>query len=232
MTKLDIEAVVTSYNRWHLLQPCIESLLKVIPKDIKVTIIEDSVNSEIKEKITSTFGNRINSIFNKSNIGQIKSIDKAYAQVNSKYILKVEDDYLFSDNKEFIDESIDILESNLDVNNVYIRHRNNFLVSHGPNYEKDLFESQKLTTSKGSEFLLFNKLHCGDWCGFTFMPHIHRTDDYRRMFPAGYFAASGGHVGVLGEKFCNDHIRNNFPFRAAILYKGACETKHNETTYK
>lgn len=232
MNNSDIEIVITSYNRWHLLNPCLTSLLNIIGHKYKVTVIEDSTKPEMKEKILSHFGGRVNLIFNDENLGQVKSIDKAYSTVTSKYILKVEDDYFFSGNHNFIKEAIEILETNSEVNNVFVRKPANFIVSHGPNYANDLFEKPILHTASNVPYKMFNKLHCGDWCGFTFMPHIHRTEDYRKMFPQGYFAVSQAAIGVMGEKACNDHVRDNFPFRAAILVNGVCETKHNETTYK
>ena len=231
MENLDIEVVVTSYNRWHLLEPCLKTLLSTIDDSIKVTVIEDSTKEEMRKNILS-FGERVNLIFNEENIGQIKSIDKAYSTVKSKYILKVEDDYLFSHKPYFIKESIDILENNYWINNVYVRNISNFLVSHGANYMQDLFENDSFSTLNKSQFKMFKKFHCGDWIGFTFMPHVHRTSDYKKMFPNGYFEKSNNLAGVFGEKSCNDYIRNNFDFRAAILLNGVCETKHNETTYK
>ena len=57
-------------------------------------------------------------------MGQLKSIDKAYAQVNSKYIFKVEDDYVFHGNKNFLKEAVDVLECVPHVHHVWLTHMN------------------------------------------------------------------------------------------------------------
>lgn len=232
MSKLDLEVVITSYNRWHLLKPCVESLINLIGNDYKITLIEDSTKPHMKENILNIFGGKVNFIFNEQNIGQLKSIDTAYNQVASKYILKVEDDYVFHGNKNFLQESVDLLENVPHVHHIWIRHMNNFMVSHGPGYAANLFEPAELTTVAGTKYKMLTENHYGDWSGFTFMPHVERTADYRAMFPNGYFGASNGKIGVLGEKMCSDHAKYKFNLRAAQLVNGCCETRHNETTYR
>lgn len=232
MDKLDLEVVITSYNRWHLLKPCVESLLNMIGNDYKVTLIEDSAKPHMKENIEREFGNKVNFIFNEQNLGQLKSIDKAYYQVKSKYILKVEDDYVFHGNKNFMQEAIDVLENVPHVHHVWLRHLSNYMVSHGPAYDANLFEPSVLSTPNGTKYKMLTANHYGDWSGFTFMPHVERTADYHLMFPGGYFNASQGKIGVLGEKMCSDTAKYKFNLRAGQLINGCCETRHNETTYR
>lgn len=231
--KHDIEVVITSYNRWHLLKPCVESLFDMIGDRYKITLIEDSVSSQMKENIINTFGNKINFIFNEERVGQIRSIDKAYNQVNSKYILKVEDDYVFNgNNKNFIAECIDVLEDVPHVHHIWIRHLPNFAISHGYNYEENLFEPNVLTTKNNVPYRMLKENHYGGWSGFTFSPHVERLSDYKMMFPNGYFYISKEKIGVFGEQECSNYTKYNFKLRAAHLLNTCCETGHVESTYR
>ncbi len=226
------EIIITSCGRWHLLEKCITSLFDLIGKDHKITLIEDSANQSVREKIENKFGKDLNFIYNEVNIGQIRSIDKAYAQIEAPFIVKIEDDYVFKGNKNFIQDGIDVLNEREDVHFVWLRHFKNYQISHGPNYMKDLFEPSVHTTKTRVPYKMLTPLHCGDWSGFTFMPSVSRTSDYKRMFPEGYIECAKDKIGVFGEHACNTRARTQYNLRSAQLINGCCETAHIETLYK
>ena len=90
----DISLVITSCRRFGLLEQTIDSMLPWIGKFAKRYIVEDGEDSsgffrQIEEKYGFT------TIINGENIGQHKSIDRAYAEVDTKYIFHCEDDWLF-----------------------------------------------------------------------------------------------------------------------------------------
>jgi len=226
------EIIITSCGRWHLVDKCLSSLFNLIGENHKITLIEDSTREDMKEKIEKKFGEKINFIFNEENIGQIKSIDKAYSQITSEYIVKIEDDYYFHGNKNFIQDSIDILKERPDLYFIWLRHFKNYQISHGLDYMKNLFESGIHKTSTGVPYKILTPSHYGDWSGFTFMTSVSRTADYKRIFPEGYAECAGDKIGVFGEKACSDRARYKYNLRSGQLMNGCCETNHIETLYK
>ena len=229
---MSYEIVVTSCGRWHLLDKCLTSLFSLIGENHKVTVIEDCARKDVEKKILDKFGGKVNLIFNEENIGQIRSIDKAYSQVTSEYIVKVEDDYVFHGNKNFIQDAIDVLKERPDVFFVWLRHFPNYRISHGTDYMKNLFEPPIYKTRTGVSYKMLTPNHYGDWSGFTFMTSVSRTADYKRMFPEGYFECSKDKIGVFGEKACSDRAKYQYNLRSAQLMNGCCETNHIETLYK
>jgi hypothetical protein len=129
-------------------------------------------------------------------------------------------------------EAIDILENVPEVYHVWIRSFSNYAVSHDSRYMENLFEPNVLSTVNGTRYKMLTPNHYGGWSGFTFMPHIERTADYKNMFPNGYFGVSADKIGVFGEKACSDHAKYKFNLRSAQLLDGCCSTNHIETTYK
>ncbi|MDO0901333.1 glycosyltransferase, partial [Enterobacter hormaechei] len=77
-----VSLVITSCGRIDLLNKTIESLLDKYKFDQKIIIEDSGKNSAIRE-IEKNYGDEFIVIVNEKNIGQIKSIDKAYKAVTS-----------------------------------------------------------------------------------------------------------------------------------------------------
>jgi glycosyltransferase involved in cell wall biosynthesis len=228
-----VSVCITSYNRFDLLKQTVDSLLFLNTYPIqKIVIIEDSTNVDMRDKITSYFGHKIDLIFNDANLGQVRSIYKAYSQIDSEYIFHSEDDYLYNGNANFIQDSIDILEARSDVKQVWLRHLTNYAVSHGP-AGITMFEPTVLTTTTNVGYRMLVCPHFGDWCGFSWNPGLRRKSDYLDMFPNGYAEfMQPGEGGVHSEHRCNLYALKN-GYRAALLVNGAClNMGHNVSTYK
>lgn len=218
-----VTVCITSYNRFNLLKQTIDSFFQLNTYPIsRFVVIEDSVNPKMYEQVTKEYGSKLDIILNETNIGQIKSIDKMYKTVDSEYIFHIEDDYLFKGNPNFIKDSMEILEERQDVHQIWLRHLDNYIVSHGP-AGLDQFEPNVLTTiNAGIKYRMLKLPHCGNWCGFSFNPGLRRLSDYKRFFPNGYaFHMKSGEKGVLSEFNCNAHAMAN-GYRAALLLNGAC----------
>ena len=217
-----VTVCVTSYNRFDLLKQTVDSFLKLNTYTIsRFIIIEDSAKPQMNEKVIKEYGSTLDVIINETNIGQIKSIDKAYKTINTDYIFHIEDDYLFKGNPDFIKDSMEILEERQDVNQIWLRHLDNYIVSHGPAGIHQ-FELDVLNTTSGIKYRMLKLPHCGNWCGFSFNPGLRRLSDYNRLFPNGYaFHMKPGEPGVLSEFNCNAHAMAN-GYRAALLLNGAC----------
>lgn len=160
----DVTVVITSCKRHLLLQKTLESFLKFNTyKGIeKIIIYEDS---EIYPEFLSNFPCEfpIEVLTQKKRVGQIKAIDYAYAQVNTKYIFHCEDDWEFYAS-HFIEASKTILENNSDIYIVHLR-------------EGLLNILRNVVPEGNSEFS-----YCLDFTGwFTLNPGLRRLSDYKKV---------------------------------------------------
>jgi len=233
-----VTVCVTSFDRFALLKQTIDSFMSLNTYPIeRLVVIEDSTKPEMRDSIAREYGDRIDLMFNEVNLGQPHSIDKAYRTITTDYIFHAEDDYLYFGNPNFIQDSICILEERSDVHQVWLRHVENYLVSHGSEalYGEDgtrFFEDDVLFTSTGVPYRMLRLPHWGAWCGFSWNPGLRRTADYHRLFPDGYGAhARPGTIGYEAEFLCNAHAREN-GYRAALLVNGACiNVGHEASTF-
>lgn len=232
-----ITLCITSFDRFDLLQQTIETFLglNAHPNLIKrIAIIEDSTKPYMQTNILKKFGHKVDLIFNDIRVGQAPSIDKIYNTVDTKYIFHTEDDYQYIGNPNFLKESVEILEERGDIHQIWIRHFNNFYVSHGPRGLLQ-FENEILKSTSGIDYKMLKANHDGGWCGFSWNPGLRRTDDYHKMFPNGYgeyIDPNHMHSGVQTEARCNNRARE-CGYRAAILINGACNNVGvGRATYK
>lgn len=219
-----ITVCLTSCNRFNLLQITLDSFFKTNTYPIaKFIINEDSGNLEMKEKILSHYGDKVELIFNPNNLGLYKSIDNMYAQVTTEYIFHCEDDWQFYSNGNFIKNSIDILEERKDIHQVWLRPISSL---------SEWIEPNVHSTTSGCQYKLVKSPHCGDWCGFSHNPGLRRKSDYIKMFPNGYseFIVPNKSI-VFTEHNCN-LVAAKHNYRAAILLQDACNhIGHGQSTY-
>jgi hypothetical protein len=219
---MNISACLTSCNRFNLLERTLDSFFKLNTYPIqKFYIIEDSTKLEMKEKIISKYGDKVELIFNDINLGPYKSIDKVYNLIDTEYIFHCEDDWSFDSNPNFIKESISILEERKDIHQIWFRK----------DADSSWIESNEQNVN-GVSFKMLKVPHCGDWNGFSLNPHVKRLSDYKLMFPNGYqeFILKDKSI-VFTEHNC---MRNadKFNYRAALLNNRCCQhIGHGQSTY-
>lgn len=123
-----VSVVCTSFNRFDLLQRCIETFLSTNRYPIEeFIIIEDSGKVEMKSRIESFLNSlptdivgQWHLIYNEKNEGLVESVDIAYSRVKSKYIFHTEDDYTFF-RSGFIERSIAVMNHDPKIMQVWIR---------------------------------------------------------------------------------------------------------------
>jgi len=117
-----ISVVITSCNRFDLLDKTLESFFKFNTYPLnQIIIIEDSSKDlKIKMLIEKYRQHNITLIVNNDRIGQMSSINKAYSHVNSDYIFHCEDDWEFFE-YGFIEKSLNILLLNKKILSVWLR---------------------------------------------------------------------------------------------------------------
>jgi hypothetical protein len=170
-----VTLVVTSCGRTDLLERTIESFFKVNTYPIKKVIItEDSGILQDFSKVKQLVPCELEIIENKTNIGQIASIDLAYSKVDTDYIFHCEEDWEFF-NSGFIEKSFEILDTNPKIFTVWLRGHNdtkNHAIMKEERFELD-----------NDYYYLMNQYHKKVWCGFTFNPGLRRTSDCMIFHP-------------------------------------------------
>lgn len=160
-----ITVVITSCNRFDLLEATLASFFKFNTYPVaKILIIEDSGNRKGLEKVLTRFSfDRFETIVNPEQLGQQKSIDRAYQQVETEYIFHCEDDWEFLQSG-FMEDSLTLMEQFPEIITVWLR-------SIGE-YPADFFYDE-IQEYQGLRYRQVKKDI------FTLNPSLKRVNDYR-----------------------------------------------------
>lgn len=162
-----VTVVLTSCGRPELLKRTLDSFFKFNTCPIeRFVIVEDSAQPD-KFQFLSEYPT-VEVTHNEKNIGQIKSIVKAYATVTTPYIFHCEDDWEFF-REGFIEQSMKILESDEKIFQVWIRGL------HDTNQHP---VEQTVINANGTPYRFLKVGYLGRWHGFSFNPGLRRTKDY------------------------------------------------------
>lgn len=174
--KNSVTFVLTSCKRFDLLEPTINSFLKYNTYPIEeYIIIEDSPNVEKLNQVLKKFPQiNFTVLYNDPQLGQLRSIDRAYSLVKTDYIFHCEDDWLFYCSG-FIENSFSILLENEKVINVWLREQNDT--------NRHPLETAIHQTSDGIKYKYLATGFQGGFHGFTFNPGLRRTKDYNLIKP-------------------------------------------------
>jgi len=122
MPSPDTTMVVTACNRPAYLEQTLDSILARDRSGIKrIIVIEDSTNPEVAGLVARVLAD-VPHLFlqNSRNLGQIASIDRAYAEVDTPYIYHCEEDWVFPSSL-FLEESRTVLSIRPDICAVMLR---------------------------------------------------------------------------------------------------------------
>ena len=126
-----VTLVITSCGRFDLLKRTLDSFFEKNTYPIeKIIITEDSTEGKKLENLISQYENQENKpnfhlIINEVREGQLKSIDKAYKEVDTEYIFHCEDDWEFLKGN-FIEKSMKLLKENPKLLTVGLRSKKDF----------------------------------------------------------------------------------------------------------
>lgn len=203
-----VTVVITSCGRPELFHKTLQSFLQFNTYNVAaIIIVEDSgikgINDHLKEKYPL-----VTWIENETNLGQIPSIEKAYALVKTPYVFHCEDDWVFY-RRRFIEESIEVLESTENILQVWIRDRTD--VNGHPIAPDNYY------TKSGYHFKLMVTGFRGVWHGFSFNPGLRRMADYIPYSQITEFKGQGnsGAEMEIGKYYFEKG------FRAALLLPGS-----------
>lgn len=205
-----ITLVITSCGRPEKLKRTIDSFMKFNTYPIeKCIIIDDSGNAEAQKKIITLLPENTLYINHNENKGQVQSIDEAYSHVETDFIFHCEDDWEFY-YWGFIEKSLEVLEYNNDILQVWLRDHND---TNNHTIEPQIYKSGN------TKFQLMSKGALGgNWDGFSWNPGLRRLSDYKLIAPFSQFIEEGD-FNALTECRIGQQYRK-WDFRAAILMQG------------
>lgn len=178
LTTPSIALVVTSCGRADLLHRTLTTFTQFNTLTIsEAIVIEDGGLDHDRAALARMLGldpERLTLIKNEKNLGQIRSIDRAYQAVKSDYIFHCEDDWEFY-RSGFMEESLRILEAASHIVCVWIRSHND---TNGHPIAREVYK-----TADGMPYQLLSTSYRGVWHGFTFNPGLRRRSDCLLMGP-------------------------------------------------
>lgn len=210
MSKSDAEDgitfVVTSCARPELLARTLDSFQAFNTCPItRYIVVEDSGQPDMLEFLERRYGNLFDDIlFNDTRLGQIKSIDRAYAQIDTPYIFHCEDDYEFF-RSGFIEDSLSVLKYDPGAITVWLRNL--------WECNRHKFELRIRYTDTGVMYrrVLPKVSQKHTWYGFTFNPGLRRRADYDRIKP----------YNMVGHELEINYAYHALGFHGVTLEEGA-----------
>lgn len=201
--------VVTSCGRPELLSQTLDSFVEYNTYPIaRYILIEDSGKKDMLAFVQDRYGDLFDDIlFNDPRLGQIRSVDRAYARVDTPYIFHCEDDFEFF-RPGFVEESLSVLKHDPKAITVWMRHLwdcKKHKLGGRIQYTEDRVMYR---------YVLPKESRKETWYGFTFNPGLRRLADYERVKP---FAAVGHELQI-------NHVYQELGFHGVVLEEGA--TRH------
>ena len=201
--------VVTSCNRPKLLARTLDSFVACNTYPItRFILAEDSGDRDMLEFVQQRYGDLFDTIlFNEPRLGQIRSVDRAYAEVDTPYVFHCEDDFEFL-RPGFVEESLSVLKHDPKAITVWMRHL--------WDCKKHALSERIQYTNDGVmyRYVLPKKSHNEIWHGFTFNPGLRRLADYERIKPL----AKVGHELQINNRY------HELGLHGVVLEEGA--TRH------
>lgn len=176
----DVTFVLTSCGRMDLLDQTLESFFKQNTYPLKaIYVIEDSYDQEVYKQITERWGDKVTLFLNDPKLGQIASIEKVYAMVDTPYVFHCEDDWLFT-RPGFMEENKAIMESDPSIIQVWLESKESAA-------RLDIFSYDNRKEVDGLAFERVNVAEGWEWGYFSFRPGLKRMSDYKRLGGYGQF---------------------------------------------
>jgi hypothetical protein len=203
----EITFILTSCGRFDLLAATLSSFLAFNTAPMaRYLVIEDSGNASVRD-VLAAFDGRFELILNDPPLGQIKSIDLAYAQITTPYIFHCEDDWRFF-RSGFVEESLLLLEQVPQVSTVLSRRQ-------GENRVHDrLLREAGVRRLADVEYRQPGADADAKWGGYSFNPGLRRLADFHRL----------GSFSALGHEIEASQWFKRMGMGIAVLERPACET--------
>jgi GT2 family glycosyltransferase len=196
-----VTVVLTSCNRPDLLEKTLDTFFKynTYPLDSFIVIDDsgvDGCNDDLQIKFPT-----INFQYNKTNIGQVASIDRIYGYVTTPYVFHMEEDWEFY-KEGFIEACLEIIDLDDKIICVQTRDPNDI----GHPLLPDVY-----LTPMGNKVQRVSWGFDGHWHGFTFNPALKKMKDYpengykpigRELELSKYYYSLGYFAMAFTEGYC------------------------------
>ncbi len=168
----NITLVVTSCDRHDLLKQTLQTFLETTDMTPQATVIVEDSKTQKPNWINEHPFRSLNITWlqNECRMGQIYSIDRAYAEVKTDYIFHCEDDWKFIDSSGWMRKSKDILDKYPQIAMVSLRGNTGW----HPLADPDSIDPK-------ATFKIAMPDWKGGWGGIAFNPGLRRTADYLKI---------------------------------------------------
>ena len=197
----EVTVVCTSCNRPDLLEKTLDSFFKYNTYSLdSFIVIDDSGIFGCNDHLQIKFP-IINFQYNKTNIGQVASIDRMYGYVTTPYVFHIEEDWEFY-KEGFIEACLEVIDLDEKIICVWTRDPND--IGH------PLLET-KYATQSGISVQRVSWGFDGHWHGFTFNPSLKKMKDYpvdgykpigRELELSKYYYSLGYFAMAFTEGYC------------------------------
>tara|TARA_R110002110_G_scaffold109959_16_gene274093 strand:- start:3044 stop:3808 length:765 start_codon:yes stop_codon:yes gene_type:complete len=169
--------VITCCNRPAELEQTLTSMLACDLTGIdKFVVIEDSDCAATKDVVARLLADRSHVFLqNTQNLGQIRSVDRAYGEVKTPYVFHCEEDWVFPSSL-FLTESRALLDAFPKIHAVMLRAREE--------WPRKIFDVEEQHLHGVGYFRTDPKSH-RRWGSFSFNPGLRRMSDYQAFGPYG-----------------------------------------------
>ncbi len=213
-----ITFVLTSCGRFDLLHETLASFLAFNTAPIaRFVVVEDSGDAAVGD-VLARFDVDFDLLLNSPPCGQMRSIDRGYARVETPYIFHCEDDWRFF-RRGFVEDSLRVLERSARASVVVCRRT-------GQNPIHDALVAATAVECVGGVAIRFPPVDAdATWGGYSMNPGLRRLSDCRRLgsfqrwgseaAASLWFKREGMGIGILESPACETtgrerHVRDAF----------------------
>jgi hypothetical protein len=163
-----VSVIFFSCRRIEILKNTVKEFLRSNTYPIyEIIIVNDSADEKIHDELRQLYPD-FTLVLHPENGGLMKSIDLGYLHIKTNYFYHCEDDWTCNGKGGFLEQSLDIMESRDDIEEVWLA-----------DYNAHPLEPEILVANKGTKYRLAG--HDGPWHGFTTACGLKRLSDYKRV---------------------------------------------------
>jgi hypothetical protein len=205
-----LTVIFFSCRRLEILKQSVNAFIKSNTYPITdFIIVNDSGDDSIHSEIMRTYRGAT-LVFNKENVGLIKSIDLGYKHIKTEYLFHCEDDWSFTGKGGFLEESMTIMLARPEIEEVWLKDMNGHPVEDKLyNVDSVSYRLVQDNFQKGK-----NGYNNFAWHGFATACGLKRLSDYKRVAPYADIPWQGNiwhREQAIGEKY------HALGYRTAIL---------------
>jgi hypothetical protein len=175
-----VSLCITSGGRPDLLRSTLRSLLPYNRQFFDAVLVTNDRGDAATDAIVRSEIDEARLFTSESPIGQHRSIDLLYAQVETPYVFHCEDDWQF-DPVEFVPLLVAAMEAHPDASGVWARQTGSI--------QMQLDEQRSFLPPvhhEGGAFVQYQPTDA--WRGYSFSPHLARLENWRTIGPYAQYA--------------------------------------------